>query len=138
MLQKYCNYKNADFGILILRIAIGLVFIVHGYMKLTNMSGTMAFFGMLGIPAFMAYIVMIVELLGGILILSGFFVQFVGIALAIIMAVAIGTTSGGKGPFGGHELEMVLLFCNLAVAVLGAGKYSLQHMFKSGPAEITN
>jgi putative oxidoreductase len=130
MIQKYLNYKNKDLGILMLRIALGLVFVVHGYMKLTNITGTMAFFSTLNIPEFMVYVVIIIELLGGILMLAGFFTQYIGATFAIIMVVAMGSTGLRKGPFGGQELEMVLLFVSLAVAFIGGGRYSLETLFK--------
>jgi len=136
MIQKYLHYKNSDLGILLLRVALGLVFIVHGYMKLTNITGTMAFFSSLNIPEFMVYIVVIVELLGGILMLAGFFTQYVGATFAVVMVVAMSSTGLGKGPFGGQELEMVLLLVSLAVAFMGAGRYSLEALFKEKPAPI--
>jgi len=96
----------------------------------------MAFFSSLNIPEFMVYIVMIIELLGGILMLAGFFVQYVSVAFAVIMVVAMGSTGLGKGPFGGQELEMVLLLVSLAVAFMGAGRYSLETFFREKPAPI--
>lgn len=138
MIQKYYNYKNLDLGILLLRVTLGLVFVMHGYSKLMNVTGTMNFFSSLGIPESMVYVVIIAELLGGILMLAGFFVQFVGVAFAIIMLVAMSSTGVKKGPFGGQELEMVILLVSLAVTVIGAGKYSLESMFRNKSAETLN
>jgi len=66
MLQKIQSYVNVDLGLLLIRIALAIVFIAHGWQKLQNSSGVVGFFGSLGFAPIFAYLVIIIELLGGI------------------------------------------------------------------------
>ena len=128
MLQKF---HQPNLGLLLARIAVGLVFVFHGWQKLQNMDGTVGFFASLHLPATLAYIVMIIELLGGILMILGFFVRYVGILFAAVMVGVFATTSGGKiSGLTGHDFEFVLLLVSLAIAFQGSGAYGLQFMIK--------
>lgn len=127
MFQKIAN---RDLALLFIRIALGAVFIFHGAGKLMAMDQTVAFFGKLGFAPFLAYVVTIVELLGGILVLLGFFVEYVGVLLAIVMLVAIFKVKLSKGFIGGYELDFTLLLAALSLMFSGAGKYSLSSFLK--------
>ena len=48
--------KNHDLGMLLLRLATGIIFIAHGWAKFSDMTGTVAFFGHLGMPSILAYL----------------------------------------------------------------------------------
>jgi putative oxidoreductase len=115
--------ENPDLGILLLRIGLAAVFIVHGYLKLSNMEGTISFFGMLGFPAVLAWAVAIIEVVGGVAMLLGVYTRYAGWALAIIMAVAIAQVKWSKGFAGGYEFEAMLLLASLAAAYIAPGKY---------------
>ncbi|WP_020404080.1 DoxX family protein [Gracilimonas tropica] len=121
--------KNRDIALLLLRIGVGIIFIIAGWGKLTGIEGVQGFFGNIGIPlaGAMAWVVALVEFLGGILILVGYKVEIPGILLAIVMLVAIFTVKlGGDGGFSGMRLELMLLLTSLAIAMMDTGKYSLQ------------
>jgi putative oxidoreductase len=121
---------NPDLAILFLRIAVGLVFLTHGYQKIGNMEQVVGFFGTLGFAAFLAYVVAWSEVIGGILLILGLFVRYVGIVLAVIMAVAIVTVHLQNGYYagdGGYEYALTLLLGALAVVFSGSGKYSVAH-----------
>ena len=60
--DKECAHK--DWALLILRVALGAVFIVHGYDKLANLVATQQFFVAIGLPAFLALVVGAVEFVG--------------------------------------------------------------------------
>lgn len=125
---KKCWRHNPSVGLLFIRIATGSIFLVHGIQKLMHMDAVAMFFGMVGIPLFFAWIVAIVETLGGVLLITGIFTRKAAILLAIDMAVAIIVVKLG-GPFlGGSEYEVVLLGTMLGLAFTSGGKYSL-HMF---------
>ena len=68
-MSRYC-YKPA-LGLLLIRVATGIIFAHHGLMKLQNVGGITGFFGSLGLPAFMVYIVALVELIGGLMLIFG-------------------------------------------------------------------
>ena len=85
--------RFAKWGMLPLRIVVGLVFLMHGAQKLFvfGLGGTADIMGKLGLPlpAVSAAVVIAVELLGGLAILLGVFARLAGALLAFEMVVAI-------------------------------------------------
>ena len=124
---------NRHLGLLLIRVALGVVFIAHGYQKLGSMEQTLGFFGTLGIPVLLTYAVIWTEIIGGALLILGFLVRYAGIALSIVMIVAIALVHLGKGFFvsgGGYEFALVLLLSSLALVFTGAGRYSLSGLLR--------
>lgn len=120
--------KNKDTALLLLRIGVGLIFVIAGWGKLTGIEGVQGFFGNIGIPmaSVMAWVVALVEFLGGLMILIGYKVQIPGYLLAIIMLVAMFIILGGEdSDFGSIRLELMLLLTSLALTMTGPGSYSL-------------
>ncbi len=118
-------YQNPDLGLLLVRIALGLVFIVHGWQKVSNLTGTVGFFGSIGLPAFLAYVVAAIEFLGGLAILLGVWTRVVGVLLAAVMVGAIVTLKFKAGFSGGYEFDLTLLLIALAMSFSGPGRYAL-------------
>jgi putative oxidoreductase len=129
--------------LLVMRVVLGWIFMYHGAGKLFNfkhqggISGTTLFFHSQGIPAahLMAYVVGSTEFFGGLLVLLGIATPLVGLALAGDMVVAMISTTwaGGMVPKAiphspivadGFEIDLALLALSLAVAALGAGRFS--------------
>ncbi len=121
--------KYHDLALLLLRIGVGVVFIVAGWGKLTGIEGVQGFFGDLGIPlaGMMAWVVAIVEFVGGLMVLTGLYAKIPNLLLAVIMVVALFTTKLG-GEFSAARVDILLLLMTLALAILGSGKYSLNSM----------
>ena len=125
-----------EYSSLPLRLGLGIVFLVHGYMKLFGgIPGTTEFFAGIGIPlaGFFAYVVSILEFFGGIALLLGIFVQWTSILLIINMLVALFVVHLPKGfsvGKGGYEFVFVLLMGLVSLAILGPGKLSLEKVFK--------
>ena len=125
---------TARYGLAILRIVLGIAFIVHGWSKLSGgVDGVAGFFGgTLGIPApgLMAWIVTIVELVGGLLLTVGALTQIVGILLVLDMLGAILFAFLLRGrPFveGGAitwEKEAVFAAAALCLVLAGPGAWS--------------
>ncbi len=133
--------NNRDLALLLLRIGVGVIFIVAGWGKLTGIEGTQQFFGSIGIPlaGFMAWVVALIEFLGGLMILIGYKIEIPAVLLAIIMLVAILTVKlGGDNGFGGMRLELLLLLTSLALAMTGTGQYSLDDKLDKSPAVDTD
>ncbi|MBP3192761.1 DoxX family protein [Natronogracilivirga saccharolytica] len=122
------NDQNKDIALLLLRLGVGIIFIVAGWGKITGIEGTQGFFGEIGIPlpGLMAWIVAIVEFVGGILVLVGAYIRIPAILLAIIMVVALLTTKVIPGEsFSAYRLDLMLLLASAALALMGSGKFSL-------------
>ncbi|KZZ84056.1 MULTISPECIES: DoxX family protein [Bacillaceae] len=118
-------------GTLIIRFVLGIIFILHGYMKFAGgIEQTAEFFASLGLPGFMAYAVAVIELAGGILILIGLGTRIVSVLIAIIMLGAIFTVGLKKGFIGGYELDAALLAMALSLAFTGSGAYSAEGLLK--------
>ena len=62
---KKCSWCNADSALLVLRVGVGAIFIFAGWGKVSDLAGTVAFFGTIGLAPFWAYLVSFVELCGG-------------------------------------------------------------------------
>jgi len=123
--------KYRGVALLLLRLGVGLIFIVAGWDKLMDISGPQAMFADLGIPlaGLMAWVVAIVEFVGGLMVLAGAYIRIPTPLLAVIMVVAIFTVKLDQG-FGAMRLDLMLLFASLALFILGSGKYSVDHMIQ--------
>ncbi|SHM75318.1 DoxX family protein [Flavobacterium chilense] len=124
--------KNNDFGLLILRITIGLLMLLHGISKF---GGGLEFIsGMLvekGLPGFFAYGVLIGEILAPVLLIIGFRTRIAAIIYAVNCLVAVLMVHSADifklSDHGGWELELLGLyfFGSLVLFFTGGGKYAL-------------
>jgi putative oxidoreductase len=132
MTKNICN-KNT--GLLIMRLGLGTIFLVHGILKLTNMDGTIGFFGQIGLSPAFAWIVAIIETVGGAFMILGLFTSVVGVLLALIMLVAFLTVKlpmGGMLAFTRGEIDIALFVLSLGLASTGAGKYAISSLCRCG------
>lgn len=118
-------------GLLILRIALGLIFLTHGYPKLTRSTAAMqGMFVQHGLPAQLIYVAGVLETFGGVLLIVGLFARPAALLLAIEMGVAIAKVHSGHGIMALHEYEFPLALgaACVALATLGAGSLSGDHL----------
>lgn len=124
--------KYNDVALLLLRIGVGIVFVVAGWGKLNGIEGVQGFFGNLGIPLadVMAWVVAITEFVGGLMVLLGAKARIPSILLAIIMVVAILTTKLGDFDIAsaGFRVDLLMLLITSSLVILGSGKYSVDSM----------
>lgn len=128
--EKLEKLTNPNVSSLLIRIALGLVFINAGWNKINNIESVIGFFGQLGFNEFLAYCVAYTEFIGGILVLLGGLTRIAGGLLAVIMLVASIFVHGSKGysqANGGFEYTLTLFLVLVALITLGAGKYSLDN-----------
>jgi putative oxidoreductase len=127
--------EQTEWGLLALRIAVGAIFIVHGWPKITGAKGmAAAMSGGEAKPVMVGVFTVqgIVETGGGILMILGVLTQLVAIAFMIIMLGAIVLkTTRLKVPFmamqtTGWEFDLVLLTANLLLFFTGPGRLAVQ------------
>ncbi|HXQ76905.1 MAG TPA: DoxX family protein [Gemmatimonadaceae bacterium] len=125
--------QRMSLGLTILRVIVGVVFIVHGAQKLFvfGIPGVTAAFGQMHIPlaAISAPGVAILEFVGGIALVIGLFTRIFALLLAIDMLGAILFVHGRNGFFlpTGYEFALTLIGAFVALAVGGPGEYSVDN-----------
>jgi len=124
--------RTAPFAALLLRVSLGALFLAHASMKLFAFgpSGTAKFFGSLGLPSELAYLVIAVEVLSGLALIVGLWTRIVAIAATPILLGAIFTVHGHAGfffsnPHGGWEFPAFWTIALLVQALLGDGAYAI-------------
>lgn len=124
--------KSDDTGKLVLRLSLGILVLLHGIMKLS--SGVGGISGMLssqGLPGFFAYAAYLGEVVGPLLVILGFYSRLGALLVVVNMIVAILLAHTGQlsslNAQGGWALELqgMFLFGALAIAFMGAGRFSL-------------
>ena len=121
-------------GIALLRIVVGIVFVMHGQQKLFEMGvgGVGGFFASLGVPApqLAAVVVSVLETIGGLALILGVLTRLFGLLLAGDMFVALLLVHRPNGFFagnGGVELVLLLGAAALALAMTGSGALALDN-----------
>lgn len=125
--------RSAPYGILALRIALGLLFLAHAGLKLFvfTPAGTAQFFVSLGLPGGLAYATIAWEILGGLALILGVWPRIAALALIPVMLGAIVTVHGPAGfwftnPNGGWEYPALWTLALAVVAALGDGAGTLK------------
>ena len=142
--------ENAQYGALMLRLILGLVFVAHGYLAafIYTPAGMTAFFGSLGIPfpALNAWALIGIHFAGGTMIALGLFTRINALVHGLVMLVAATTAHGAQGFFlnavivdaanntavvGGFEYALVLTVASLSLAFTGPGGLALDNFIAS-------
>ncbi|MCY1266978.1 putative oxidoreductase CatD [compost metagenome] len=124
--------RTAPYAALLLRIALGVMFLAHGLTKLLvfTPAGTAGFFQSVGFPGFLAYPVIAFEILAGILLVLGVYARWVGAIAAVQLLVASTVHFGNGWSFtntnGGWEYPVFLVMSALAVTLTGEGACALK------------
>jgi putative oxidoreductase len=118
----------SDWGILLLRLVLGLIFLVHGWSKIRDLKANAKGFDSMGFKPgfFWGTIVALVEFFGAIFLILGLYTSIVAILIAINMTVAtLWKIKIGQALVSGYELDLILAVSALLLATLAGGTYSL-------------
>jgi putative oxidoreductase len=126
------NYAlTEDLGKLVLRLVLGLSILLHGIAKISGgVGGIVGMVEKAGLPGAFGYLVYVGEILAPLLLIVGVWTRPAALVGAINMVVAIGLVHMGDlfrlAQTGGWALELqgMFLFSAVAIALLGAGRFS--------------
>ena len=127
------THKWHDLSHFGLRVVVGVFFIVHSIGKFD--SGSKGFFSSIGLPGEMAFLIGLLESIGGILLITGVLTRIASSFLAIEMLgimVYIKKLQSFSGK-GSLELELLAFVIFLTFIVLGPGRISISHIMKKIP-----
>jgi putative oxidoreductase len=129
------NPEQAAAAALLLRLALGVMFLAHAWLKIKvyTPAGTVQYFKSLGVPGEAAYLAMAAEIGGGILLILGIETRWVALALVPLMLGTIVLVHGKAGWLftnkdGGWEYPAFWVVGLLALALLGDGAAALGPM----------
>lgn len=132
--------RTAPYAATLLRLALGAMWISHGLLKLLvfTPAGLAGFLGSLGLPAVLAWPMIVAEIGGGVLILIGLYGRQASVLLLPILLGASWVHAGNGWVFsaanGGWEYPVFLLAASLAHVLLGDGAYALKATDRLVPA----
>jgi putative oxidoreductase len=126
-------------ALLVMRLAVGVIMLVHGYQKVFhNLKPFAQMVAHMGMPQWLGYVAAFTELIGGLLILAGFFTRPAAMAIFVDLCVAIWkvhwhnglTNSSPDHP--GFEFPLAVAVIAFALIFFGAGPISIDHVLRGG------
>jgi putative oxidoreductase len=138
--------RTAPYAALLLRVSLAVLFFAHAGLKffVFTPAGTAKFFGSVGLPPELAYLIIAAEVLAAIALLLGVWTRAVALLATPILLGAIFTVHGAAGffftnPHGGWEYPAFWTVALLVQALLGDGAYALGSplAFLNGGAKLS-
>lgn len=141
-IERFISTKD-DAGLLIARMMLGIVMIPHGAQKLLGLFGgagfgaSMGYFTSTGIPAPVAFLVIMAESLGALALVLGFFGRFMAFGIGLDMLGAILIVHLPHGFFmnwygaqagEGFEYHLLAIALSLVIIIGGSGKLSMDRL----------
>jgi putative oxidoreductase len=129
--------RYRDAALLCTRIGLGLFFmLVHGLPKLLGgpelwerLGSNISILGISGGYLYFGFLAAILEFLGGLFLITGFFFSYTALGMSLIMIVAMLSKFTTDGWFGAAHPSEVFLFL-ITLAFVGPGKFSLDFLIK--------
>ncbi len=125
-------------ALFVMRLTLGCIMTVHGYHKVFGGLQHFAHMvGGMGMPVWLGYVAAFTELLGGLLLIVGFFARLAAFGLCVDLAVAIWKVHLHNGLLGSADhpgFEFPLAAATLAFALIffGGGPISIDHVLRGG------
>lgn len=126
------RYRRADLGLLLLRLGLGVLFVLHGYPKLmggpaawAELGAEMRHVGLGFAPTAWGLAAAVAETIGGQLLALGLLFRWACAALLLTMVVATASHLAAGEGFNGyaHAVESGIVF--LGLLLVGPGRYSV-------------
>ena len=123
------SYTN--FGLLILRLALGVCLFMHGVAKIMNgVSGVKSMLVAKNIPEFVAYGVYLGEIVAPIMIILGLFCRIgalIVFGLSIVILYVAYPDLGAMNAHGGLSAEILYLYLGISICLIatGGGRFSV-------------
>jgi putative oxidoreductase len=121
-----------DFGLLVMRVGLGLAYIVHGAPKMlggpamwAKVGGAMGGLGVTFMPALWGFLASFAEFGGGVLLILGFLFRPAAVLLFCTMAVATITLYQGGQEFGAYSHPLKMAFVFFGLIFIGPGRFSI-------------
>ena len=131
--------RRLSLGLLLLRIAVGTIFMLHGKQKLFGFgfAGVTDAFSHMGVPlpGIMGPFVALLEFFGGIALILGLLTRLVSLGFAIDMLVAILLVRLKDG-FSHYELEFLLCVSSAALLFMGGGEFAIDALLGRRKARV--
>jgi putative oxidoreductase len=132
---RFCCVTAYDFGILVLRVVLGLTMAAHGYNKFFGpggLKGTAGWFDSMGMKPgkFHARVAASTEMSAGLGLALGLLTPIPAAGFVSLMFVAAWTVHRKNGFFivkEGWEYNLILAVSAIGIATIGAGKFSLDY-----------
>lgn len=128
--------RTAPYAALLLRVSLAILFFAHAGLKILvfTPAGTAKFFGSVGMPPELAYVVMSAEVLAAIALLLGVWTRVAALLATPILLGAIFTVHGPAGffftnPHGGWEYPAFWTVALIVQSLLGDGAFALGSPF---------
>lgn len=126
------DLRTAGYGLAILRISLGIMFIAHAWLKygIFTMPGFAGFLGQVGLPAALAWPIVLAEFLGGLALIIGYQARLASVALlpillgALVIHLPNGWVFTAKG--GGWEYPALLIAAQLTHILAGDGALAVK------------
>lgn len=126
------DHRASDYGTALLRVSLGVMLLAHGLLKVFvfTIPGTVGFFAKVGFPGALAYPVIAIEVLGGLMLIAGIYTRWVALAAVPLLLGATLVHAGNgwlfSGAGGGWEYPAFWAVALLVQALLGDGAYALR------------
>jgi putative oxidoreductase len=134
----------AQYGVTLLRVGLGSMWIAHALLKwiVFTLPGAARYFASVGLPGVLAYPVFAAELAGGAALVLGLYARQAAVALVPIMAVVLWVHLPNgwvhTSPGGGWEYPAFLILASISLWLLGDGALALRRSPAFGPAARGN
>lgn len=127
MIEGIINGNYQGTALFLLRMVLGITFMIHGFPKIANLARSRRQFASMGVPLplLTSLYAAIAESLGGILMIAGFYSGWAAAALIIDMLGAMLFVTWREPFREGWELNLLLLTMAITILLAGPGDYHL-------------